>query len=209
MKTDNKIAAIAGGGSLLTLGVLSFAGFMAFQLAGAGDSMAGETDTGAVVEGDIEFQITHYDPAQGGINGRNCGGSHGRMCADGGSPTGYRVTEDRTGKKFSGGAAIPQASSGEHSGSVDLRKIPLFYDHGKGTKGKAIVIPCYNKDQPFLPVDHFATTVTAPNALDLVMTGEANDKFVQCLQDRKIKTSGGHNGHGGATKIKGKIVEMK
>ena len=173
---------------------------------GGGESTA-STGEGFTEEGDVEFVITYYDPGQGGINGTNCGGAHGRFCLKGGSPTGYEVTEDRTGEKFTGGGAIPQPST--DGGPVAINEYPLYYDHEKGTGGKAIVIPCYNDDQPFLPLDHFATSVTAPNALDLVMTGEANSKFLACLEKRKIKTSSASNGHGAATKIKGKIVRMQ
>lgn len=189
------------------LGLLTAAGFASFGNQGGSPQQAAGGDF--VELGDVEFVVTYYDPGQGGINGTNCGGAYGDMClAPGGSnsPTGYIVTEHRTNRKFTGGAAHPQPTS--EGGSVDVKKIPLYYSPSKGTNGKAIVIPCYNDDQPFLPVDRFATSVTAPNALDLVMTGAANSRFVDCLRKRKIKTSPASNGHGSATRMKGKIVEL-
>lgn len=209
--SENKWLALLGlgvGGFLFLLlgGIFLAAG--AVTNGGKGGSGGGDGSGGATVEGDVDFLFTYYDPGQGGINGTNCGGSHGRVCSDGSSPTGYKITEDRTKKKFNGGGAIPQASGGGHSGSVDLKKIPLPYDHSKGTGGKGIIIPCYNEDKPFLPVDHYATSITAPNAIDLAMTGAAHSKFQSCLKKKGVKTSGGHNGFSPATKIKGKIVEM-
>ncbi|MDP9211712.1 MAG: hypothetical protein M3N59_00310 [bacterium] len=199
---------ILGGGVFLASLAMIPVLLVAAALAGTGGGGGGEDAEEFTDVGDVEFKMTYYDPGQGGINGSNCGGAHGRFCLKDGTPTGYEVTEDRTGKTFTGGGAIPQTSQHE-GGSVNVADVPLYYDHSEGTKGKAILIPCYNDDKPFLPLDHFATSVTEPNALDLVMTGAASDRFRACLEERGIRTSPTSNGHGAATLIKGKIVELE
>lgn len=202
-KGDGKWLALGGAGVLMA-GTVLFATFAAAGFAGLPGGSKNVADSGGeVVEGDVEFTTTYYDPGQGGINGSNCGGAHGRICLKSGSPTGYEVTEDSTGKKYTGAGAIPQP------GSVNYDQVPLGYLHGKDWKGKGIIIPCYNDDKPFLPLDHFATSITKANRLDLAMTGAANDNFVACLQKRKIKTESAGGGFNGGTVIKGKIVELK
>lgn len=186
------------------MGIVFLAAGLA-SIGGTGGGSSSGSGAGETVKGDVEFMFTYYDPAVGGINGSVGGGAHGRVFPKSGTPTGYEVTEDSTGKKYTGGGAIPQETA------VDYNKVPLPYLHGPASKwkNKGIIIPCYNNDQPFPATDHYATSITAPNALDLVMTGEAHSKFQQCLQQRKIKTSPANNGYSPATKIKGKIVELK
>ena len=201
----------AAGLAVLALSIMVFATIAVASVVGLGGGGGSSSQpsssgpgAGATVQGDVEFQFTYYDPAVGGINGTNCGGAHGTICAKSGSPTGYETTEELTGKKYTGAGAIPQ------EGAVDYSQVPLPYLHGPEDKwkNKGIVIPCYNDDKPFVPVDHYASSITEPNALDLAMTGAAHDKFMQCLQQRKVQTSPGTNGYGDATKIKGKIVEL-
>lgn len=202
------LAAIA----VLALSIMIFAAIAvasAVGFSGGGSSTSTQTAStdpgaGSTVDGDVEFQFTYYDPAVGGINGTNCGGAHGKICAKSGSPTGYETTELLTGKKYTGAGAIPQESA------VDYGEVPLPYMHGPESKwkNKGIVIPCYNDDKPFVPVDHYATSITVANALDLAMTGAAHDRFMQCLSEKNIQTSPGNNGLSPATKIKGKIVEL-
>lgn len=179
--------------SLLMLGVLS--------------DQTSETDaasSGGLVTGDVEFWVTHYDPGLGGINGHNCGGAAVKVCKDPGSPTGY--VGRYNGKNVSTGViAVPQDKTYDSIGKVNIGQIPVPLVHDKVLEQAKIIIPGYNNSQPTIVGDHFASTITKPNRLDLACTAEQWAKVADYWSKNKLKLDS-ESGYNGGTKIMGKIV---
>jgi len=184
--------------------LVGVAGMTVIGLIGGGaiPSKADEEEQNSV-QGDVEFWITHYDPAQGGINGRDCGGSAGKICSDKSSPTGYTFT--RNGKKLDTGAiAVPQDSANHSKGKVDINNIPVPLIHDKVERQAKIIIPGYNNSKPTIVGDHFASKVTKANRLDLACSTEKWREVSAYWNKNKLILDSGR-GYNGGSKIMGKI----
>jgi hypothetical protein len=72
-----------------------------------------------------------------------------------------------------------------------------------------VYIPGYNGNQPAYVADHFATSITAPNRVDLSFNecgGPNYKKMVDYWSANKIKTESINVRFNGGTKIMGKIM---
>ncbi len=171
-------------------------------LMGGGGEVEDKTDTAAIT-GDVEFWITTYDPGKGGINGHNGGGSMLKVWLNSSSPTGY--IGKYNGKKVSTGViAVPQDSKYHSGGHVDINKIPVPLIHSKKVLKQAkIIIPGYNNSEATPVGDHFASTVTKPNRLDLACVDYCPE-MVAYWKKHKLKLDSG-SGLNGGSKVMGKI----
>lgn len=169
---------------------------------GAGD--VADATTIASVEGDVEFWITTYDPAKGGINGRDCGGSMIKVCSDSSSPTGY-VGKYNGNVVSNGVIAVPQDSTYHSRGRVDINAIPVPLLHSSKVLEQAkIIIPGYNNSLAVPVGDHFATTITKPNRLDLACRNYCPEMVAYWTANKlKLDSASGLNG---GSKVMGKIV---
>lgn len=198
-KTSNGCLIVAV--SLFVMSIL-MVGVLSDNTGSASDDAAFD---GEVIDGDVEFWVTHYDPAQGGINGRNCGGAMVKVCKDTSSPTHY-VGKYGGNNISTGVIAVPQDSKYHSRGKVDIDKIPVPLLHDKRVLQQAkIIIPGYNDSQPTIVGDHFATTITKPNRLDLACSSEQWKKVGEYWSKNKLKLDSA-SGYNGGTKIMGKVV---
>lgn len=168
------------------------------------DTADASEDEIADVTGDVEFWFTTYDPAKGGINGRDCGGAVLRVCSDSDSPTGY--VGKYNGKVVSNGViAVPQDSKYHSGGHVDINQIPVPLIHSKKVLQQAkIIIPGYNKSEAVFVGDHFASMITKPNRVDLACKDYCPE-MVKYMKKNKLILDRG-SGYNGGTKVLGKVV---
>jgi len=180
----------------------------------AGDYTAPGDYTGNLSEppadADTEFWVTRYDPAKGGINGKDCGGAAADiglvsntkstcLTADernlfAESPTGYVTKKDGV-ILDTAAIAVPQVNDG----------VPVPLIHNKVAEQARILIPGYNANNPAIVADHFASTVTKKNRLDLVCTATKWQDVANYWNKYKLALDSAAGLNGG-TKIMSKIV---
>lgn len=195
-------------GALTVIGILGLFGvvFVGYLFGGEGPA-EGSTDGMIDVEGNVEFWITHYDPAKGGINGHDCGGAAGKICSDPASPTGYKFTG--AGATDTGAIAVPQDSKYHKRGRADINQIPVPLVHSKVKDQAKIAIPGYNMGKATVIGDHFATTITKPNRLDLACSASRYNQMKAYWVKNKLILDTGKGVNGGAkimSKVEGTVI---
>lgn len=196
-------------GALVPLLVIAIVGLV-FVGVGWGLNPNKPKDEGGTVIGNVDFLVTTYDPMLGGDNG-DLTASAGKIAVNDKSPTGF-VTQTFDGRSWTAGIAVPQDSTHHRNGVVDIKKIPvpLLHDPKKDYK-KGIIIPGYNDNKPAPVFDHYATSITEPNSVDLLCRHTpkgCSDQLYWYWDKNKIPHSSGHNGYSSAEKVKGKVVDI-